>query len=106
MPAYLGEAHHASISFTVASYSLSSASPGFCDSGRSWKASAGCVAWVLREDILATDVEDMVRMARRGAQLLGLAAAEIKRWEALGDNLRSILRVVLVVEGRGKMRWL
>jgi len=48
----------------------------------------------------------MVRMARRGAQLLGLAAAKIKRWEALGDNLRSILRVVLVVEGRGKMRWL
>jgi hypothetical protein len=61
---------------------------------------------VLSDDILATDVEDMARMARRGAQLLGLAAAEIKRWEALGDNLRSILRVILVVEGREKMSWL
>jgi hypothetical protein len=35
-------------------------------------------------------------MARRGAQLRGLEAAEIKRWGALVDSLRIILRDVFV----------
>jgi hypothetical protein len=55
---------------------------------------------VLSDDIFATDVEDMARMARRGAQLRGLEAAEIKRWGALVDNLRIILRDVDV-----RMKW-
>lgn len=45
MPAKRGDAHQASTSLTWASYSASSASPAFCDSGSSWNESAGGAAW-------------------------------------------------------------
>ena len=59
---------------------------------------------MLRDDIFATDVEDMARMARRGAQLRDLEAAEIKRWGALADSLRIVLRDVCVrMKGKEKV---